>query len=185
MHLKNPKNRQRGYVLVMALVLLTLLTIMGLTAMSTTTLEEKMAGNMKDRNLAFQAAETALVSGESWARDQLNKPPFTNSNGLYSVSATTSPRWDTVSWSSASSDTAKYPCSPTVSASCGSGLTKVSTQPKYIIEDLGEVPEVGGSLVVPANYKGKGITVLRITGRGTGGTDAAKVMVQSTYAREY
>jgi Tfp pilus assembly protein PilX len=76
-----------------------------------------------------------------------------------------------------------YPNTPTATVS--GGLAKINTQPKYIIEDLGEVPEVGGSKVLPGAYKGKGNTVLRVTARGTGGTDAAQAMVQSTYSRAF
>ena len=39
---------QRGIALVMALVMLMILTILGLTAMSTSSLEEKMSGNIQE-----------------------------------------------------------------------------------------------------------------------------------------
>ena len=57
--------RERGVVLVMAMVFLLILTLIGVTTMSTTVLQEKMAGNMQDKNAAFQAAESALTSGET------------------------------------------------------------------------------------------------------------------------
>lgn len=167
---------QRGVALIMALVFLVLLTLLGITAMSTTNLEEKMAGNSKDRNLAFQAAETALLDGENWIAAQTNKPNFAvNTGGLYVPSTSTTPWWADSNniWTA----TASAPYSGT--------LGKVNTQPRYIIEDLGEVPEVGGSKVLPGAYKGKGNTIARITARGTGGTDAAQAMVQSTYSRPY
>ena len=50
---------------------------------------------------------------------------------------------------------------------------------------MGETPESGGSLVLTSSYKSKGTTVVRITARGTGGTDAAVVMLQSTYSRAF
>lgn len=56
-------NRQRGTVLVVALVLLLVLTLLGVTAMNTTTLEERMAFNSQEINRAFQAAETGLDAG--------------------------------------------------------------------------------------------------------------------------
>lgn len=59
-----PLNNQRGVVLIASLLILLLLTLLGLTAMQTTTLEEKMAGNTSDRTLAFQAAEAALRDAE-------------------------------------------------------------------------------------------------------------------------
>jgi len=54
------RNRQRGAVLVIALLFLTILTILGVTAMTTTTYEERLAGNARDTSTAFQAAEAAL-----------------------------------------------------------------------------------------------------------------------------
>ncbi len=51
---------QRGAVLVTALVFLVILTLLGITSMSTNTLEERMAGNFQDANRAFQAAESGL-----------------------------------------------------------------------------------------------------------------------------
>jgi type IV pilus assembly protein PilX len=183
-HMQRQKTGERGFVLVMALVFLMILTIIGLTAMSTTSLEEKMAGNSKEKNLAFQAAETGLLGAENWVTSLINKPVFpSTSTGLHVPSTTGVPIWDTISWSGANVVT--YPCTPSVSSSCGSGLTKVATQPKFFVEDMGEVQETGGSLVLPGDYKGKGSTVLRITARGTGGTDVSQAMVQTTYLREF
>ncbi|MCX7100437.1 MAG: PilX N-terminal domain-containing pilus assembly protein, partial [Methylobacter sp.] len=51
---------QSGAVLIISLIMLLLLTLIGTTAMQTSTLEEKMAGNLRDRDIAFQAAESAL-----------------------------------------------------------------------------------------------------------------------------
>ena len=64
--LQGAKHTQRGTALVMTLVILLLLTMLGITAINTSTLEERMAGNTKDQNLSFQAAETALRAAEAW-----------------------------------------------------------------------------------------------------------------------
>ncbi len=45
--------------------------------------------------------------------------------------------------------------------------------------------ETSGSLVHDTRYKSTGTTILRVTARGTGGTDAAVVMLQSTFARDF
>ena len=58
--------RQRGSALIIALVFLLVMTLIGVTAMQGTSQQESMAGNMRDRNLAFQAAEAALRAGETW-----------------------------------------------------------------------------------------------------------------------
>jgi type IV pilus assembly protein PilX len=57
-------SQQNGAVLLVALIMLLLLTILGAAAMRDTNLQERMAGNMRDHNLAFQAAEAALRFAE-------------------------------------------------------------------------------------------------------------------------
>ena len=56
----NPLNNQRGVVLVAGLLILVILSLLGITTMQTSTIEEKMTSNMSQRQLAFQAAEAAL-----------------------------------------------------------------------------------------------------------------------------
>jgi len=53
-------SQQRGMALIMALVILMILTILGVTAMTTSSLEEKMAGNIQEQTRAFQAAESGV-----------------------------------------------------------------------------------------------------------------------------
>nr|MCU0936636.1 PilX N-terminal domain-containing pilus assembly protein [Gammaproteobacteria bacterium] len=59
----HPARSQRGAVLIVALILLAVLTLLGVTAMSTTSLEEKMAANTQEGTRAFQIAETGLATG--------------------------------------------------------------------------------------------------------------------------
>lgn len=56
----NFSHRERGAVLIVALLFLVMLTMLGITAMTGTTMEERMAGNARDKSIAFQAAEAAL-----------------------------------------------------------------------------------------------------------------------------
>lgn len=53
-------NRQRGVVLVVALVLLVAITLLSLAGISTTTLELRMATNQQARVNAFQQAEAGI-----------------------------------------------------------------------------------------------------------------------------
>lgn len=177
-------HNQRGVALVMAMVFLTLLTLIGVTSMSTSSLEEKMATNTRDRNLAFQAAETALVAAES-AMGALSVEPSPwadASKGRYTFDSTvTTTIWDTVNWNGA--NVVVYPCTPTDttpnnSSSCVGGtkttISKVATQPKYVVERMG-----------PADSTVPNTIAYRITARGTGSSNAAVVMLQSTYVRAY
>ncbi|MGA8260303.1 MAG: PilX N-terminal domain-containing pilus assembly protein [Arenicellales bacterium] len=52
---------QQGIVLVIGLVFLLVLTIIGITSLRTTTLEERMAGNLQQHTIAFQDAEAKIA----------------------------------------------------------------------------------------------------------------------------
>lgn len=51
---------QRGVTLAVSLVLLLAITIIGVSSLTTTSLEERMAGNIQELNRAFQTAESGL-----------------------------------------------------------------------------------------------------------------------------
>jgi hypothetical protein len=59
-YIKHSINKQQGAVLVMALVMLTVLTLIGVSSMSSSTLELKIAGNTQQHDTAFQAAQTVI-----------------------------------------------------------------------------------------------------------------------------
>jgi type IV pilus assembly protein PilX len=63
-------SRQKGVVLIVALIMLVVMTLLGLTSIRMVLQEERMAGNTFDRSLAFQAAEAALRDGEAAALAQ-------------------------------------------------------------------------------------------------------------------
>ncbi|RKF18879.1 hypothetical protein DBZ36_08390 [Alginatibacterium sediminis] len=62
-------------ILVTSLIFLVMLTIIALVSMQDATIQEKMAGNSRDYNLAFQAAESGLRKAEEIAR--LTQPTST------------------------------------------------------------------------------------------------------------
>ena len=130
---------QSGAVLIISLIMLLLLTLIGTTGMQTSSLEEKMAGNMRDRNLAFQAAESALRDAEN---DIAVLPSrisgFTNftvncgTNGLCYNGAVN--EYSPAIWT-----TANMTASPSVaygSFTSATAIPNVSAQPRYIIEGL-------------------------------------------------
>ena len=57
--------KQAGVVLVLALVMLTVLTLIGVASMNSSTLELKVSSNMQQRNIAFQGAEARLAFAAS------------------------------------------------------------------------------------------------------------------------
>ncbi|MEQ1739629.1 MAG: PilX N-terminal domain-containing pilus assembly protein [Methyloglobulus sp.] len=174
---------QSGVVLIISLIMLLLLTLVGLTGMQNIGLEEKMAGNMRDSNLAFQAAESALVAGEAAS---LKKPaiaacPGVNPVGLYKDADANcdgtkdvTSVWKTISWAT---NSIEYPGNADV-------LGKLSAKPRYIIEELDSVcRDSGGTRVIVTPCVSPNTTYknYRITAKGTGGTESAVVLLQSTY----
>lgn len=180
--LRHGSPAQQGVALVLALVFLLLLTLIGITALGTSSIEEKMANNVKDKNLAFQSAESAVLMAENWLVAQLVEPPFSsNSGGLYKLSSTATPVWESVDW--LGSNVITYPNPPYGAAlgadagGAGGSLGKIQTQPKYLVEELVKVSD---SIIMDSPYQYR--TILRVTARGTGGTDAATVMTQSAFS---
>lgn len=165
------RNRQSGAALFIALVLLLVLTLIGVTSMSSTTVQERMAGNLRDKNIAFQAAEAALINAESILETAII-PDFDGTNGLYQApSPPAAPQWQTVDWSVAAQ----------VHTYTDDAIAHVASAPVYIIEELPPVPPAGGSLA--ADVAVGDISMYRVTARAVGGTEDAIVILQTTYQR--
>ncbi|WP_409524651.1 pilus assembly PilX family protein [Nitrincola sp. MINF-07-Sa-05] len=56
--------KQQGVALVVAMIMLVVATLIGLSSIRSTTLQERMTANLYDRSVAFQNAETALRAAE-------------------------------------------------------------------------------------------------------------------------
>lgn len=92
--LARPAARQQGIALIVGLVILVILALLGTTAYSVATQEERMAGNARDHARAFQAAEYALRECE---KKVLGGPVFqplaTAANGVGMLAAPTNGTW--------------------------------------------------------------------------------------------
>ena len=67
-------NPQRGATLVVALVLLLVMALMAASSLQSNVLQLRMAANMQDETVAFEAAETALRYSEKWLSEQAEMP---------------------------------------------------------------------------------------------------------------
>lgn len=83
------RRRQEGVVLIISLVILVLITLVGLSTIRTTTMEEKMAGNSRDRDKALQAAEAVVQA----CLTQLNAGTYGGAVHTPTV-APTAARWE-------------------------------------------------------------------------------------------
>lgn len=175
-------HQQKGMVLILVLSLLLALTILGVSSMSTSTLETRMANNFQDRNAAFQAAEAALREGERLVETKnYDGSQFDNqcTGGLCECLSSscqysgdnTKTFWEQDNvWNTST----KHMTYLTIS------LTELAAPAKYIIEHMGNVcPESDPSCVVSSTDP----RMFRITAIGYGTTASAKVMLQSTYLK--
>ncbi len=83
-HIKNQskKNQQQGMALVMALVLLLVITILGVSAARMSNVDTQLAGNSMYSVLVFQGAESALgrsASSKDWSIIELAAADLTSS----------------------------------------------------------------------------------------------------------
>jgi len=168
---------QRGVALFISLVLLLVLTIIGVSAVQTTSLEERMARNTNDSVLAFESAEVALRTAESFLRTNVNTTalfPTTGNNGLWKSSDyLQAERWQQANiWTGTNS--VKLPAN---------SVAGVADQPRYIIEWVATVQRSENPYQMSPSYNAlfDRIEIFRITARGIGGTNNARVLLQSTF----
>lgn len=183
--------QQQGVVLFLSLVMLLLLTILGVSSIQTTSLQQRMARNADDTNLAFQAAESALRDGEDLLEAVTSLIDFdggsalAQDNGYYfAADPGAVPNWIVL-------NCPVPPCPRSWAAPVGARtadtvITGVAAQPKYIMEYLTAVISDADALNLDniGQDTGSGTTqIFRVTALGTGGTLGARVMIQATYGK--
>jgi len=171
---------QKGVVLFISLVLLLVLTIIGVSSVQTTSLEQRMARNSHDSVLAFQAAEVALRDAENYLQtvvDPVASFPVAGTGG-YTQSApyTATEYWDAPGlWTGSGSVVA-----PTA-------ITGVDEPPRYIIEWVATVDTDNNPYLQSSSYTSAidSVEIFRITARGVGGSTNARVILQSTFGVKF
>lgn len=171
--------RQGGMVLVVSLIILVIVTLIAITSLRVTILEERMAGNTRDRQLAFEAAEYALREAQNVLSAPV-LPQFTSSGGStggYYIGLNTNPsgNGDISYWSTTHNWTAN-----SVAAANVAGILAGQVQPRYVIEEFPAISCDGYSKKWPPPPPRN---VYRVTARGTGRTADAVVILQIWYDR--
>jgi type IV pilus assembly protein PilX len=166
--------------LFISLVMLLILTILGISSIQSTTMQERMARNARDSNLAFQAAESAIKDAEVFMETLSTLTPFTTggTNGHYDVSVSAANIVETIDWS----------VGPVADPGVVTEIQGVNAQPTYIVEFLKTVVSDADRLNLDniGQDTGSGRTqMFRVTAYGTGGSSAAHVVIQSTYGKRF
>jgi type IV pilus assembly protein PilX len=180
-YLRENRQTQKGAVLIVGLIVVLLMSIIGLAAIRGSGLQEAMAGNMRDRNLAFQAAESGLSAGEANIALTVPTSPICDGTTHGSMKC----------WFDLSSTTpsgAVDLLTDTLFSAKGIltalGLTYVNSQPTYVLEELTTFsPNDGSGLDESGVTNITKLTPYRTTAKGVGLTAESQVIVQSTYNR--
>jgi len=169
---------QHGAALITGLIFLVVLTLISLSAIKATSLEERMAGNARDQDVAFEAAEAGIRD----AMTKLNNPQtFVAgcSNG-WCLNDPVTPVWTSITTNNqwTSTKTKAYTGTPLTF----DGATQLPVQPHYIIELMPTtVPPFGSSASTGKGLtSGAQLTPYRITSRGWGITGQTQATVQAT-----
>ncbi len=173
--LPSARSRERGFVLIVAMLFLIVLTTLSVSMFRSFNLQERIAGNTREKERALEAAQSALQYGEWWLSQGNGSTGKTcsavlDANTLSQMQVCSNPvaKPATLPWSAR----ADYrPPNMTVSAGGGiasGGDINYSAKPGLSIGYLGLSPD-GKSLLY------------QVSAFGYGGSATAAAVVQSTY----
>jgi type IV pilus assembly protein PilX len=165
---------QRGYVLITSLLLLVVVTMLAVSMFRSFGVEEKIAGNVRDKQRALQAAETAQQYAERWLATTATIPatiactaPTDATAGIFQVCQKGSLGDPTaLPWANPTNYTPMVPTPMNIAAS-GSGA--YSAKPQFYISYLGTSPSVSGGLIY------------LVDAVGYGGSPSSVAVVESTF----
>lgn len=178
---KKPSRKESGAVLYIGLVFLLVLSMVVLSALRSGSLQERMAANARNKQVALQAAEAVLRDAEKTLFTDVGFASKFDSiisvpdKGIYNAPAPGTERWKTVDWTSSTKTltfalpgTTPGGDTPTVIS-----LGGVASEPRYIVEII--TRPVRHNSTVPCD-----MGIANVTARGVG-QDSSVVFVQATY----
>lgn len=164
--------RQRGVVLVVGLVVLVLVSLLGVRAMQSATLQERMASSLEDRNRALQAAEIGLRAGEQYVERRqpiAGRGRHVRQDGATALDARDF--FDPAFWAE-SGDTMAVG-EDWIEGHEGGELAGVARGPRFVIE---EIPLRTGLELRALDER-----IYRVTAAGWGARESSMVVLQSFY----
>ena len=200
----------RGAVLVVGLLILLVLTVLGLSSMRTSVLQELMAGHAKDSNTAFHAAEGAMQAGLTYLASRRAGPPVLKARGS-TVTWTGNPVWpacevgdpdpkgtptsfdpcstiDTViaGWRAYGKGEGKSLAGQVINSVSGSGLSGIGTaeQPRYVIESR-YIPLDYGAGEWETQAQRKGYHYSTVTSVGFDANTRSRVILRTSITQIY
>jgi type IV pilus assembly protein PilX len=180
-HKSHTPSQQQGIVLISAVVILVIITLLSLSMFRGFGLQERIAGNTREKQRAFNAAETALEYAEWWLQ-QGNSLTAQCTSLLDANAATpttqicsnpmTSSQLTTVPWVTSTTNIGVTYLPPGMTVSTTGGTDTYTITPRFYITPLGVDP----------NDPSKSAALYQITAAANGGNKNATAIVQSTYS---
>lgn len=175
----------KGSALIVALVFLLILTIVGVTAMQSTSQQETMAGNMRDHSLAFQSAEAGLNYCLRLLQPPTTIPPnIPNPPGMLVRTESNSIKPEDnndQTWTGLFAGSQSLYRNGSATAPNPPQLSGVIQDPSCIIEDMRTAP---AGLTPNPCLTDTSLNCYRVTARGFGGRLETISIVQSDYYRK-
>ncbi|HEX3951694.1 MAG TPA: PilX N-terminal domain-containing pilus assembly protein [Steroidobacteraceae bacterium] len=165
-------SKQSGVVMFVALILLLILSLLGVTASRMQTVEERMARNDNNRQLGAQAAEAALRAAEAGILSGTISDFVAGTGGLYTPDLTQGSPLTGMDWTVAV-NTLPYP-GPALA-----DLPAPSRTPKIVIEQLNSVAGAGQNIQVVGLNGPPPVSVFRVTAQGVGADGTSTTMLQT------
>jgi type IV pilus assembly protein PilX len=178
--------RQRGAALVISLLLLLVMTLLGLGASQSTRLQERMAGNQRDQELALQGAEAALRDAED-DLDPNRRPSLSMCVATGTTTCQSYPKSFFVdAVTTMEVDLAKQTDEwweeyGKVNEDFEEQMPELAALPEYVVEYVATVRDVLSESNPSPQIERE---FYRVTARSTGLTESAEVVLQTTYARK-
>jgi type IV pilus assembly protein PilX len=176
---------QSGVVLVMTLIILLVVTLLGVSSIQLTGLQERMSRNATDAAFAFGGADAALRAAEIAIEAEDGLDSYTNDvttvDNKYSIEAVNNaPLWSNAAWWDTTANGIAVTTYDTTA-----GADRV---PKYLVEfvrtstpdlDVTNIGNVGSTVTAEDTH------YFRVTARGIGRTAGAKIYMQTTYGKQF
>jgi type IV pilus assembly protein PilX len=188
--------RQRGITLIIGMILLMMLTVVATIGFRNTTLSEKMSSGVRDRNVAFQSAESA-------AQEAVNKIVTSGVSSTTGYYITPLPLGaDASYWTFGSGPTLANPTTECANlttqfswTSCAMSADEryggSANAARYVIELLASVTATQSiekfstiTMATATTVVTKQYDTYRVTTRSTGASDNSDVVLQTIFNRE-
>jgi type IV pilus assembly protein PilX len=173
--------KQSGVVMFVALILLLILSLLGVTAARMQTVEERMARNDDNRQLGAQVAEAALRSAEDGLLTGLYTNFAGNTAGLYDpLLSNGSPVTATI-WTTPGA-TLPYTGPALFTAPSMAFIPAQTRTPQIVIENLPAVAIAGDDISMSSlNPASPPVTVYRVSAQGVGADGTSTTTLQSIF----